>query len=848
MFPLWFTNEDLVGLSQNQTCNGDDTPLRMQSGDEVSHPTTVGDVYETANFKDADEQSYVGAKITVPKYYPSPMSLGKLQNWFERPVLISTYTWAFGGVASATINPWSLYMLTSAIQEKLNYFAFFRGNLRIKIVINSTSFNYGELLLTYRPLTTGTVAIPYTIYSRTLLTQRPHLWIEPQNCTGGEMTLPFIWPADYCPLTAASVAEMGSIQIDEVIPLDSANAATSSVVVQIYAWMEDITLTTPTVSLAMQSGDEYGNSAISGPATALANAASYFTNIPIIAPFATATQIGASAVSSIAKLFGWTNIPVISDIMPTRDMPFGQFPTAHISEPCVKFTLDPKAELSVDPVMHGLSSVDELSVSSIVQRECLLAVSEPWTTASAVGVLLFNSRVTPRLSNNVPIDGDNTTVINLTPMGHTSWAFQCWRGDIIYRFKIVCTKFHRGRLRITWDPVSSLAATTDYTHIAYTHIVDLGETDEFEFRVPYSQSFPWLNMHAGGPVINEASSAYWGTTTYKVPATSCNGTLTVRVLTALSAPVDVAPLSIMVFVRGADNLEFANPVPLPRLCSFLEMQGGEELISSPVQERYMINWGEAIPSIRLLLRRMCKVDIKMINAINHNATDEIASMVLESSRWPPPPGYDTNAFSKATGVVDDEEDYRFTHSTTHPILWFSAPFVFSRGAIKWALNFNGTGSNSTPHTIKVYRKFKTTSANSYLINGYHRTHAVGAVVNTSLLEGQMANSSTAFETEGLPGMFITNSLTQTGVTFESPFMSPHRWQITRPDTLLLGSTYDGSDLNGYTVVVPYHPSVLSSLYQLERYASIGTDFSLHFFLNVPVLYHNTGMGQTPVTA
>jgi hypothetical protein len=95
-------------------------------------------------------------------------------------------------------------------------------------------------------------------------------------------------------------------------------------------------------------------------------------------------------------------------------------------------------------------------------------------------------------------------------------------------------------------------------------------------------------------------------------------------LTNLSAPVYSAPVSILVFARGSENLEFANPIDVDRHLSGFSMQGGDEFMTDnkPLDERYLINWGEPIPSLRLLLRRSTLVDSMTLDLTNWVSTDE----------------------------------------------------------------------------------------------------------------------------------------------------------------------------------------------------------------------------------
>ena len=163
--------------------------------------------------------------------------------------------------------------------------------------------------------------------------------------------------------------------------------------------MTDVELMGTTNKLALQA-DEYGNGAISKPATAVANLASMLTRVPVIGRFARATEIGASAVSRVAALFGYTNPPNIENVQPFYQMSAPQLATAEISVPYQKLALDPKTELSIDPQPFGLPGEDELALSYLKKKESFFG-STSWSTSDAATTQLFNCRISPVLRDAV---------------------------------------------------------------------------------------------------------------------------------------------------------------------------------------------------------------------------------------------------------------------------------------------------------------------------------------------------------------------------------------------------------------------------------------------------------------
>lgn len=789
----------------------------------------------------------------------------ELGDFLKRPTLLKTYTWTESSFGGASFYPWYEFFSDSVIANKIANFPYFRGNLRVKIMVNCSPFYYGAMLAYYTPLTRDVITNTGTSVDLIRKSQFPHIWIHPQTSTGGEMLLPFFYPQNYLNLTSlADVQRMGSIALTEYDQLTTANSSLSNgCTIQIYAWCEDAILTGATTKAILQAGpvlyDEYGDGPVSAPAAALTKWARYFENIPVIGRFATATRIGSSAVSAIAKLFGWSNVPVIEDVKPIKNVPFHDLASAHISEPTTKFTLDPKAELTVSPDVTGLGPEDELSISSLVQKESYLT-SFMWNTTDVASTGYFNMAVTPCAFDRGTPTSAGTYKIGQTPMCWVAQKFHHWRGDIIFRFQVICTKFHQGRLRIAWDPLSDFPNNTAASNVLLTRIVDIAEETDVEFRVPYMQPLPWSDH---GSANGYAHANYFGTTggVISPQLNQTNGVIRVTCLTNLSAPVDTASVRVLVYVRGAENLEFANPTSIPSGVSYFTMQSGnvkysEESdkrtqppadfkIDKPFPETYLINWGEPIPSLRLLMRRTEWVDSRDLFD-GQTASDKSGEFRLIQPRTPPSPGYCgySSASGKANGVEVTGSTFPFNYSNMTTVGWFAPGFIAHRGSIRW--HYNVVGQVDPSSSISVTRATHGTADNqiSYV------TRVTSSDANDKMVAARnWLNASP--DSRGASGMALTNGYTQTGVSAEMPMMTNYRFQSTNPEYWTAGFSYDGSLYDTYRVSIRLNPTLENGKTyhrQLDRYVSIGTDFNLHFFLSVPPVYYNVNQGASPVAS
>ena len=141
-------------------------------------------------------------------------------------------------------------------------------------------------------------------------------------------------------------------------------------------------------------------------------------------------------------------------------------------------------------------------------------------------------------------------MLRLPPCAWVASMFEHWRGDIVIRFDIIASQYHRGRLLFTYDPSGTLANnvvnTVNPTGIITTHILDIGVARSIELTIPYAQALPWLRTQ-----YNLADSSYYSRgsdatlTNFKNDKTFFNGNVTCRVLNALTAPVGISSVGVV---------------------------------------------------------------------------------------------------------------------------------------------------------------------------------------------------------------------------------------------------------------------------------------------------------------
>ncbi len=800
-------------------------------------------IQEVVQFLDENEGQVVGECAQMdPVMISDETPSVDLSNFLKRPVRIINFTWAESDTVGTirSFDPWFLFFNDARIKYKLNNFSFIQADLKLKIMINASPFYYGAMIAAYQPLpnlTTSTIVndagtrwlIPYS--------QRPHLWIYPQNNEAGTMTLPYFNFRNWIRIQVGQdFTDMGNLKFINYTTLQSANGVTAAgVSIQVYAWAENVRISGPSVGLALQAGDEYGQGVVSGPASAIASIASRLTDLPVIGRFATATRIGAGAVSAIASLFGFTNVPVIADAQPFRPCPFPQLASSEIGYPIEKLTLDPKNELTVDPVTLGLTNQDELAIPYLVQKESLLTTMT-WATTDAVDDILFTSIVTPWLFDT---DAQTQAKVYLTPMAWVGALFQEWRGDIIFRFRFICSQYHKGRVRISFDPAgySATNLTNDAVSstVVFTKVVDLGKDSDVEIRIPYQQAIAWLLIQSSNFSTNPYSISK--TPSFLHNGAFDNGTITVRVLTALTAPVLTSNINCLVFVRGADNLEFANPSNLNADLSYFPVQSGNYESTGKSEEtqdilagisqtksdpnRYLVNFGESIGSLRKIMRRTA---LNSVMTIPLQIIDtDMVTIKYTFGKWPLAYGYDPSGIHSAKGLVATTTNFNFNFAFNTAYNWIAPAYVGTRGSMMWQFNVEGS---SPKDSIRVWRKPE---------GGV----SPGTVISNQI-KGTISSDARFFVTNSnaaLAGQSLTSQRTQAGMNVLVPNYNPYRFQTTRPRNSTQLWNTDASDRDEYQLEISLNTELVGESLPLKVwcYSSIGTDLGLYFFLNVPTV-------------
>lgn len=571
----------------------------------------------------------------------------ELQDWFKRPVKIFTQNWSEGGSLAVDFDPWSLYFANAEVYAKLKGFSRIHADLHVKLTVNASPYQYGLGVMSYYPLSySGNTVFPVTgaddrfaggntdsslsgsttgteVGNLIVKTTRPHGYFYPQFCRGCEMVLPFCFYKNWINMDSnmTEMKQMGRLNLYSPRNLLTAGtAATQPITITVYAWAENVKLSGPSYTL---QADEYSERPVSTACSLASQAAERLTMVPKVAPYAMATSTMLNVMGSVARWFGYTNPPVISDVHANKINYMSNYASPEVCVQNDKLSLDPKNEVTIDSRTVGLDGVDHMALSHILGRDVAFFTFD-WSASATPTTPLFVCHIDPMTYTSRTYTGGKTALecrsIQMTPSCQIGTLFDFWTGPITYSFTALASQFHRGRLLVSYEPDGFASG---YTSAAYTgprtitKIWDLAECPEFKFEVPYMA--PTSYLKTGGMRQLCANGAQ--TIAYKNPTLPTNfaykdgnqnGSIVVSVLNALTSSSPSANVYIVVGMN-CGGLEFANPREIEIPISTYTLQAGElseeldhqvlasvKTLSNTHNEIYT---GEIARSLRQLLHR-----------------------------------------------------------------------------------------------------------------------------------------------------------------------------------------------------------------------------------------------------
>ena len=824
---------------------------RIQSEPRSATDDTTSSVVaqEQIVFHDANlSQRITFGDFTDDTFSHDTETTASLANFLERPVKISSFTWDLNdlGFTTPNIKPWALYFNHPVVKRKLENFSRLQAKLHLKFVINATPFYYGSLRAVYQPIQDARLT-QVQDNDKVPLSQLPGLYLEPQNMSTAEIELPFTWPSTWLNTRKLTDFErMGELTYVQYSKLRSANGTGSSgVTVAVFAWASDVELAGPTYGAVLQSSEyEETDGVVSGPATAVANVAAKLTDVPYIGSLAMATSIGASAVAGVAKLFGYSNPPIVSDVMPFTQKTFHAFVNVETRFPLDKLSIDPKNEVTISSKVAGIEEDDPLAFSNLITRDSFLQ-GTLYANSQAEETLIWSCLVSPGLV--VAQSSGGGSYYTVTPVSYVSRMFRFWRGSLIYKFRIIKSKYHKGRLAITWDPNKDITADIDSDSACFTRIVDLELEDEVEISIPYRATTPYLDVDLNTQFSNGP------TPSYSYSDINHNGCLTVRVQNVLTGPAVTPEIDILVHMRAGDDFIFAVPKEISLSSTTRDPAG--VIQSSPVEDIAqksskldsniaILTTGESFGSLRPILHR---TSLSHAQGLLDSRSDTVGNPTVNVGLCPVPLAVrrPTSAYTNPSDAIP----YQFAYAFNHPIDWVLEMFLGYRGSVNLAVNvFSKAKGNYEVNSIALSRWYASplfgSGSNKNTIKKNSRfIQSVDISRDAIYTSGGVTTANS-----GQNGASVTAPIGQPGISVNIPQYSKLRFytafHANRSMDVSEGSKfYDEAKLTvGLSSTAT--PGTTSQWPMANVYYSAGVDFQPLFFMCTPRLF-DTGTLPNP---
>lgn len=475
-----------------------------------------------------------------------------IESILSRPVVVLDSTFSDAFTEKVLNFPGVLFGASANIRNKLNYFEFFRANIKVKLLFNATPFQQGRYWIYFSPY--DTLSNRGKTGTLQNATGYPGVELDIANGAPVELTIPYCAPLSHYRLPNAE-STMGELVITPIVNLTSGTAMDNAPFT-VMAWFEDIELSmptnqvidaTPTLRAQMDEEQQANNTGmISAVATKVASVAEVIGDkIPSVSAISKPVAWASRAVAGVSSAFGFNKPKHLHATCTYANVPGKGYTNMD--------GLDNSAVLGAAPDnaienMSGLfsSAVDEMDLDFVKKKSCIVKQAIQWTTTQASGVQLYYFQNAPGCLDTGTDDLDPTTLCFLASM------FRFWRGGIKYRLTCAKTAFHTGRLRIGFIPAGGPTTPAAGNNLQFTHnwVLDLSKSSEIEFTVPYVSNRPWTDI-----VLGNRANGQWAGSSRRT------GTLVFEILTPLRAASTAVDqdVTLTLWHSGAQDLEFAAP-------------------------------------------------------------------------------------------------------------------------------------------------------------------------------------------------------------------------------------------------------------------------------------------------
>lgn len=742
----------------------------------------------------------------------------------ERVVHVSTIPMAINSTVDTNINPYNSILSNSFIADKLANFNGIRAGLKLNFRVNATPFHYGKLLISYLPLhlyKRGTsLDAPHSLGEACQLSQVTNsVVLDISGSSMVEMEVPYIYPRDFIALkgeftgttsrltATQTFVNVGLVRIRSLGTVRNASTSVDPISLVVTGSLVEPHLALPTT----QSGTEFAEKPISTLASAGVKAADYASKFGSLAPFAKATSTVFRAVGGAASALGWSRVDSVDAPMPMRPEFIGNMAVTDRPELSAPLALDSKNETAVTPDVVRLDLPDELEISTFCGRSGIIYLDDIPVPTVTGGYNLWVP-VTPyvRISGGVPLS------FTMPPCAVAASLFHNWRGMMRYKFSMVKSQVHTGRIQIRHDALVSSQGTSSSITELKTTFWNLGDSDSIEICVPWQQGSQFLPSGIGGTTTSSGSP-----TVLQPTATSnWNGALHLSIVNdVVCSTASTSPLTLVVSV-SMDSPEFMGPdagiadmaltpAQLPAVQSGVEPcdQSMEGCVEDTDATLY---GGEKVLSLRPLLRRYVPYYFAFRD---NNGTRVLWNRFFPRDHVPP------GEVAAGTGLNTRSTSGDINYTVLTPASYLASCFALARGSSKYKYSSVSSGTTRDGFTTLTRTRENgvfSTWASEYVVSQTDSNAAAFTLANQHM-------GGTAGTSAMVPGF------PQTEITY--PYYNRNYATITNKAdfaNLLLDGTRDENFCSSIYIGSTNTES------KFTIYAAAGTDYNMYYYTFCPL--------------
>lgn len=406
------------------------------------------------------------------------------------------------------------------VADKVRGYYGFRATLVFTLQVNAERFQQGRYMLTWVPLggariSSGAPGLYWNNAHSSTIVQRSQLpRVEfDLNCdTTAELRIPFASSLDYYPLAAMTDPnQFGSFGVLRLFPYYALESVAGPNTASYTLWghFEDVELIgaampqdlqfqsnfqskTTRKNKSIAEAESVGVGPISSMAFKVSRAAKFFNPVPLLGNYSDSLAWASDIVGNAASVFGWSapaNMAPVTQVA-RRALPFAT--NVNKVDNSSPLSLDTTNQVEVMPGFGGTNS-DELDIPTFVGRPFYnYGFSFPKLATAGANLKTWNVCPMDDISSRT-VGG--ITLFDMGPCQYMCYKFTYWRGSMKYKFKVVKTEFHSGRISVTFTPFASKTVQVLYNSLGVDFvqrdIIDIREHSEFEITVPYISTTPY---------------------------------------------------------------------------------------------------------------------------------------------------------------------------------------------------------------------------------------------------------------------------------------------------------------------------------------------------------------------